>query len=102
MLSFSRARATRSALSGSYLSMSSSSTTEPSADRRKELHESLRNIRSRVKTCSLPNKLPTLVAVSKYKPPSDILGCYQEGHLDFGENYVQELERKASTVRVPR
>jgi len=82
--------------------MSSSATIEPSTDRKKELHESLGNIRSRVKTCSLANRQPTSVAVSKYKPPSDILGCYQEGHLDFGENYVQELEGKASTVRVPR
>ena len=33
----------------------------------------------------------TLVAVSKTKPAEDIIEAYQAGHLDFGENYVQEL-----------
>ena len=32
-----------------------------------------------------------LVAVSKTKPIEDIRELYQIGHLDFGENYVQEL-----------
>ena len=39
-----------------------------------------------------------LVAVSKTKPASDILKCYQEGHLDFGENKVQELVQKAEKL----
>ena len=39
-----------------------------------------------------------LVAVSKTKPASDILECYQEGHLDFGENKVQELVQKAEEL----
>ena len=42
---------------------------------------------------------PRLVAVSKYKPAADITGCYEAGHRDFGENYVQELTEKASQVR---
>jgi hypothetical protein len=40
------------------------------------------------------------LAVSKYKPASDILTCHRGGHLDFGENYVQELEEKARIVRL--
>ena len=36
----------------------------------------------------------TLVAVSKTKPKEDILEAYNNGILDFGENYVQELVSK--------
>ena len=41
---------------------------------------------------------PVLVAVSKYKPCSDILACYEHEQRDFGENYVQELVDKAKEV----
>ncbi len=40
----------------------------------------------------------TLVAVSKIKPASDIKALYDEGQLDFGENYVQELVEKQSQL----
>lgn len=40
----------------------------------------------------------TLVAVSKTKPSSDVLQAYQTGHLDFGENKVQELTSKAEEL----
>ncbi|KAG0023154.1 NAD(P)H-dependent D-xylose reductase (XR) [Podila clonocystis] len=44
--------------------------------------------------------LPQLVAVSKYKPASDILAVYEEaGHRYFGENYVQELEEKSKEAK---
>jgi PLP dependent protein len=33
----------------------------------------------------------SLVAVSKTKPPADILEMYELGQKDFGENYVQEM-----------
>jgi len=36
----------------------------------------------------------TLIAVSKMKPNEDIMGLYQLGQRDFGENYVQELMAK--------
>ncbi|CAO3573141.1 unnamed protein product [Mortierella alpina] len=40
-----------------------------------------------------------LVAVSKYKPASDILAAYEKaGHRHFGENYVQELEEKSKEL----
>jgi PLP dependent protein len=37
-----------------------------------------------------------LVAVSKTKPMSDILQLRELGQVDFGENYVQELQQKSS------
>ncbi|MEO9481824.1 MAG: YggS family pyridoxal phosphate-dependent enzyme [Ekhidna sp.] len=40
----------------------------------------------------------TLVAVSKTKPHSAILEAYETGHLDFGENKVQELTQKADQL----
>lgn len=40
----------------------------------------------------------TLVAVSKTKPVADILALYELGQRDFGENYVQELVEKATTL----
>jgi uncharacterized pyridoxal phosphate-containing UPF0001 family protein len=40
-----------------------------------------------------------LVAVSKLKPASDILGVYEVGnHRHFGENYAQELAEKAQLL----
>jgi PLP dependent protein len=67
-------------------------------ERTAELVASLAEIRSRVKASSLPQVSPMLVAVSKLKPASDILACHNAGQLDFGENYVQELEEKARIV----
>ncbi|TFK92698.1 hypothetical protein K466DRAFT_581719 [Polyporus arcularius HHB13444] len=68
------------------------------AERAAELKESLAEIRQRVQAArpsQSTTSQPTLVAVSKYKPASDILACYDEGQRDFGENYVQELVDKA-------
>ena len=74
------------------------------AERTAELHQNLQEIRSRVSAASSSSSLqrpsePVLVAVSKYKPASDILACYEDGQRDFGENYVQELVDKAKQVR---
>ncbi|KAF8055564.1 hypothetical protein FPV67DRAFT_1458577 [Lyophyllum atratum] len=66
-----------------------------STERAAEVSESLAEIRSRVQAAATGSPQPTLVAVSKYKPASDILACYKNGLLDFGENYVQELVEKA-------
>ena len=41
---------------------------------------------------------PTLIAVSKTKPPELIAAAHGAGHLDFGENYVQEVVAKAPTL----
>ncbi len=69
-----------------------------SQERKAELLESLAEIRSRVASAS-PATPALLVAVSKYKPAPDIQACLEDGQLDFGENYVQELVEKAKEVR---
>lgn len=40
----------------------------------------------------------TLVLVSKLQPIEKIQVLYEQGHRDFGENYVQHLERKAKQL----
>ncbi|KAI0775144.1 hypothetical protein BD413DRAFT_471902 [Trametes elegans] len=71
-------------------------------ERAAELKEALKEVRKRIETASAkaasPAVKPVLVAVSKYKPASDVLACYDEGQRDFGENYVQELVDKASQL----
>lgn len=45
----------------------------------------------------IKNNIPshvTLVAVSKTKPDNAIAEAYKDGHIDFGENKVQELVEK--------
>ncbi|KAI7563171.1 hypothetical protein KC343_g8044, partial [Hortaea werneckii] len=51
------------------------------------LAENLSNVLQRVR----------LIAVSKLKTANDILALHEKpnGHLDFGENYAQELTEKA-------
>lgn len=83
--------------------MSSTNASLSAAERVAELRESLNEIRSRVSqaqgaTHERVTQTAVLVAVSKLKPASDILACYEEGQRDFGENYVQELEEKAAQV----
>ncbi len=74
-------------------------------ERASEIKESLAEIRQRVEAAGSSNPSPTantapvLVAVSKYKPASDVFAAYENGQRDFGENYVQELTDKASQVR---
>lgn len=46
---------------------------------------------------SIPNKV-TLVAVSKTKPIAMIEQAMESGHLDFGENKVQELVEKYNSL----
>ena len=40
----------------------------------------------------------TIVAVSKVKPASNIVAAYEAGHRHFGENYVQEFQRKRAEL----
>ncbi|KAJ7472697.1 hypothetical protein FB451DRAFT_1250396 [Mycena latifolia] len=68
----------------------------PAEARNAEILESLAEVRARVKLVA--SNPATLVAVSKYKPASDIQVCFGDGQLDFGENYVQELEDKAKVL----
>lgn len=68
-------------------------------ERSAELLEALSEVRSQVQKAA-SSRQPILVAVSKYKPASDIVACHEHGQLDFGENYVQELVDKAEEVHV--
>ena len=79
--------------------MTSTAISKAPQERLQELSESLSEIRERVRQASPTSSSPTLVAVSKYKPASDVLACYECGQRDFGENYVNELEEKAREVR---
>ncbi|MCC6337931.1 MAG: YggS family pyridoxal phosphate-dependent enzyme [Myxococcales bacterium] len=45
-----------------------------------------------------PRASVTLVAVSKKHPPELIRLAWELGHLDFGENYAQELRDKAQAL----
>ncbi|KAK7466067.1 hypothetical protein VKT23_004791 [Stygiomarasmius scandens] len=77
------------------------SVPKASNERAQELRENLQEIRQRVQDASASSSSgtrPKLVAVSKYKPSSDIMVCYEDGQLDFGENYVQELVDKAKEL----
>src|SRR6056297_300581 len=53
-----------------------------------DLRQNLYNI-----TKSLPEEV-VLVAVSKTKPSEMVMELFNAGHLDFGENKVQELIEK--------
>ena len=75
-----------------------SSTIQASAERLEELSTYLSEIRSKVTSAAAPGSQPLLIAVSKYKPSSDIAACFEHGQRDFGENYVQELVDKAKEV----
>jgi PLP dependent protein len=44
------------------------------------------------------NGKAALIAVSKTKSAEDIQALYDEGHRDFGENYVQELVEKEAIL----
>lgn len=52
------------------------------------------NIAAACKKAGRNRKDVTLIAVSKTKPVSQILECYEAGVRDFGENKVQELLEK--------
>ncbi|KAI9673462.1 MAG: hypothetical protein M1817_002924 [Caeruleum heppii] len=64
-----------------------------------QLNDALTSIKSRLQSAS--NGRPVrLVAVSKLHPTNSILALHQppHSHLHFGENYVQELQSKASLL----
>lgn len=83
-------------------SKSPSSASLPSPERTAELFTALSEIRARISVASAsnspPQRPPTLVAVSKFKPAEDLRACYDAGQRDFGENYAQQLVEKASVL----
>ncbi len=66
------------------------------------LGERLNQVRSRIATAATnahrDPKAIRLVAVSKHQPATAMRVAYELGQRDFGENYVQEIERKAQEV----
>jgi PLP dependent protein len=71
------------------------------------MHNSLNNlieiqkeIQLKIKELSDPVKSPKIIAVSKTHPMSSILPLINHGHLDFGENKVQEAIEKWSSVKI--
>ena len=64
-----------------------------------EVKRRLESVRDEVRASALQaNRDVTLVAVSKTKPDKDLMGAYQAGQRDFGENRVQELVGKAERL----
>lgn len=65
--------------------------------------ESLGRVRERIaRACQAAGRDPgevTLVAVSKTKSEADVRAAWDAGQRVFGENYVQELARKAEALR---
>jgi len=81
--------------------MAMSSVPAPSLERATDLAANLAGVNAKIAQTTALLGIPrpvTLLAVSKLKPASDILACYNAGHRDFGENYVNELVEKASQV----
>ena len=65
--------------------------------RSKQLSENLNKVRASIKTyCS---QKVTLIAVSKKFPVKDINFLIDRGHLEFGENYIQEALEKIKKVK---
>jgi len=62
------------------------------------LEEVKRRIRAAAKKAGRDPGDIRLVAVSKTHPPRVIKEAYDAGHRIFGENYAQELERKAAAL----
>lgn len=69
----------------------------------KQVESGLNRVRARLADAlSTAGRAPgtaRLVAVSKFQPAAAIRQAYAAGQRDFGENYVQELEQKATELR---
>jgi PLP dependent protein len=67
--------------------------------------ERLDQIRSRIHEAAVKAgrdpRTVRLVAVSKTRPPEDVVAACRAGQVIFGENYVQELTAKAAEVSMP-
>lgn len=82
------------------MSQTSSSEPDPSAERRSELEKNLAEVRSRIAAaCAAAGRDPgeiTLIAITKTRPPADVLLLHELGLTDFGENKDQEAAPKAA------
>jgi len=64
--------------------------------------ETLESITQKIQNATLRAERkspPLLIAVSKFQPIEKMISLYEQGHRDFGENYVQELVAKAQAFR---
>jgi PLP dependent protein len=70
--------------------------------REQEIAENLHRVRERLeraeREAGRASGSARLVAVSKTKPPADLLAAMAAGQLDFGENYAQELRDKRAAI----
>jgi pyridoxal phosphate enzyme (YggS family) len=70
------------------------------------LVETLRKLNSEISEVAQKYQRPLdkikLVAVSKKQPVEKIFQAIQSGHLDFGENYVQEALEKMELIKNPQ
>ncbi len=57
-----------------------------------------RRIDAAARSCGRDPQEITLVAVSKIKPPEDVVAAYEAGQRDFGESYVQEFQDKRASL----
>ncbi len=82
------------------MSQTSSSEPDPSAGRRSELEKNLTEVRSRIAVaCAAAGRDPgeiALIAITKTRPPADVLLLHELGVTDFGENKDQEAAPKAA------
>ena len=82
------------------MSQTSSSEPGPSAERRSELEKNLAEVRNRIAAaCAAAGRDPgeiTLIAITKTRPPADVLLLHELGLTDFGENKDQEAAPKAA------
>ncbi|KAF2226504.1 alanine racemase family protein [Elsinoe ampelina] len=65
-----------------------------------ELAENLSSVLQKIQSANTNGSTIRLIAVSKLKPATDILALHRPptSHLDFGENYAQELLEKSSLL----
>lgn len=70
-----------------------------SAERTEAIRMRMEAVHKRIHDASSSaDQRPSLLAVSKLHPPSDVLAAYQTGQRHFGENYAQELVEKAHVL----
>mgnify|MGYP006100664785 CR=1 FL=1 len=66
------------------------------------MHRTVKNliyIEDLIKSKANPDRLPKIIAVSKTFPIENILPLIEHGHLDYGENKIQEAIDKWSNIK---
>ncbi len=72
------------------------------------MHSSIKNYEDIIRLIKLKiedqniNKFPKIIAVTKTFPLDDILPLIEYGHLDYGENKVQEAIEKWSEIKIEK